>query len=701
MQATADDGWWIVNGGRSSSDAPRHGGRRLSVRLALRRAALLLVAPAVLAAAVAAPAPPAAAAPAAVAVPAAPAAPTALAELDPTERFVTSAYEDFLGRRPDPGGLAYWTGRLRSGGTPADLVVGLSVSPEWIAALVTGFYTDTLGRAPDAGGLAYWSAELQSGRRSVAETAAAFYSSDEYFVNPAFGNDDLETWVTDLYTKLLHRAADSGGRSFWAEEARRIGRTSVALRFYQSAESARTRVDNLYHQLLDRPAEPGGLTYWSGVVVARGDLALAAFLASSDEYVSNAEHHLTNVVKIRTAGTGSSAISCAIAFGDELWCWGANANGAVGNGGDGTWVSEPYHVGELHGVTDVVVGTTVCAVASGELWCWGFNGEAAVGNGARGGWVYSPYHVPGLHGVTAVAGGGYTTCAVANGGKLYCWGQNTSGTAGLGPSADDYITAPAQVTGLTGVSDVSTNVGSTCAVANSFRVYCWGRNANGEAATGGTSQVDSPHLTTAANVIDVETAAGTTCAVSRFGTLSCWGKASSGQVGNGTDIYASITGPIPVAGLAGVRSVSPGGTTCAVVARSLRCWGDNTNGTVGNGDHSPTVNVVTPSTVPGLDSVTDGRNEGSITCAINRGVPYCWGNNVNGAVGNGEASALVLVTSPSAVHGLVQGVEVRSSGTTTCAVANGRHAYCWGQNNYGQVGNGTKSATPVTTPARV
>ena len=152
--------------------------------------------------------------------------------------------------------------------------------------MVDDLYQDTLGRPGDPSGTAYWIGQLRSGRRTVAQVAAAFYASNEYYAGIGGGTDP--SWVTDLYAKLLRRPADPGGLAYWTRQTATAGRDSVARRFFQSPESARARVTGLYQDLLGRAPDPSGLAYWSAKVVTAGDLALAVNLAASNEYRTRA-----------------------------------------------------------------------------------------------------------------------------------------------------------------------------------------------------------------------------------------------------------------------------------------------------------------------------------------------------------------------------------------------------------------------------
>ncbi len=195
-------------------------------------------------------------------------------------RYITTAFNDFLGRNPSGAEIASWNAKLNSGTTRFAFVDQLASSEEWTNVVVDDLYRNTLGRAGDPGGRNYWSSQLRS-NVSVARVAASFYGSPEY-VRGQGGTYDQ--WVGQLYGVLLSREADPGGRQFWASQANIVGSHSVAFDFYQSFESRKERVTALYQKLLDRDPDVAGRDYWAGVLSSGNDLDLAGLLASSDEY---------------------------------------------------------------------------------------------------------------------------------------------------------------------------------------------------------------------------------------------------------------------------------------------------------------------------------------------------------------------------------------------------------------------------------
>lgn len=196
------------------------------------------------------------------------------------DRFISQAYQDFLGRSATPAELTTWETRLNSGSTRLDFVNTLATSEEWTTVVVQNLYLDTLGRKADDSGAAYWAGRLRDGT-SVASAASQFYGSQEYVASEG---GTWTAWLTDLYHELMQRNPDQSGLGYWISQAEQRGSGDVAYDFYQSGESRRARVRELYVRFLGRGPDEDGLEYWAGVLDSGDDLALAGFLASSDEY---------------------------------------------------------------------------------------------------------------------------------------------------------------------------------------------------------------------------------------------------------------------------------------------------------------------------------------------------------------------------------------------------------------------------------
>ena len=639
--------------------------------------------------------------------------------------FLTAAYEDFLGRAPSVDELSSATSvPLDTVAARGRVVSGLSTSSEWIGVTVDKLYQDTLGRPADTSGKAYWVGALSQGRMTVAQAAANFYSSSEYFTG--FGHSSVATWVSDLYTKVLARSADQSGLAYWASAAARHGRWWVAYSFYQSSESCHTRVKNLYAALLGRAPDTGGWDYWAGQVKAKGDLVLAAQLASSPEYYSRAwDRYGTSVPGAPTgvtatpgetqatvtwqapesnggaaitgytvtASPGSAtcsttgALTCTVTglTNGTSYTFTVKATNSVG-AGSASLASSAVIAG-LPNVTQIVTaGYTTCAVADGKGYCWGDNFSGQVGNGSSGDRdpVPAPYLLP-LSNVTQITSTGDTTCAVADG-RGYCWGDNSYGRVGNGELAGD-VSTPYQLP-LSDVTHIATSTyGTSCAVAGG-KGYCWGGNGYGEAGSGSTWPTPTPYQVPLSDVTQIASIGYTTCAVAG-GKGYCWGNNSDGQVGNGSSGDPVLTPyQLPWSGVTQITAITLG-TSCAVADGRGYCWGDNSYGRVGNG--SSEGDVLTPYQLP-LSDVAQIAGTDDTSCAVAAGKGYCWGYNSYGQVGNGSAGGVVSTPYQLPLSDVTQ---ITSPGTVSCAVAGGK-GYCWGYNYYGEVGTGSAGGFVLT-----
>ncbi|MDD5309914.1 MAG: hypothetical protein PHU25_21565, partial [Deltaproteobacteria bacterium] len=145
--------------------------------------------------------------------------------------------------------------------------------------------------------------------------------------------------------------------------------------------------------------------------------------------------------------------------------------------------------------------------------------------------------------------------------------------------------------------------------------------------------------------IQVSTSEDTTCVVLESGRAMCWGDNLFGALGNGTTEDSEI--PVDVVGLEGVKleNISVGGgNVCAIDTDGrVYCWGDNRMGQVGNGvladlETGENNEVLTPTEVVGLpEPMVAISARGSHACAVAAsGAIYCWGDNFNGQLGNGQ-----------------------------------------------------------------
>ena len=330
--------------------------------------------------------------------------------------------------------------------------------------------------------------------------------------------------------------------------------------------------------------------------------------------------------------------SCAITTGGGLKCWGANGNGALGNGSV-TQSAIPVMVSGLNsGVTAVAAGNGhTCALTSaGAVKCWGNNTYGQLGDGTTA-MKTIPVDVVGLgSGVKAIAAGLYHSCALTTAGVVKCWGSNGQSQLGGGTSNSSI---PVTVSGLGTVAEIALGGYHSCAVTTSGAAMCWGYNYYGQLGDNTTVTKATPVQVIGLGSGIKSMAAGVehTCALNTSGGISCWGANGYGRLGNGTSTASNS--PVAVTALAsGVVAITAGSYhTCAVsTGGAMTCWGYNLYGQVGD---NTTVNKLTPIAVNGLGAGVTSISAGfNYTCALVGNGAKCWGANGNGQVGDNSTA---------------------------------------------------------------
>jgi hypothetical protein len=130
--------------------------------------------------------------------------------------WVEGMYQDLLGRTPSPSEVGGWVRALQAGVSPTAVAHGFAASAEREGQRITADYQTYLGRDPEPGAVANWVNGFLSGL-SNENVIAGFVGSPEYFDNH-YG--DAPDWLTGAYQDILARSPDAAGLQVWLNELR-------------------------------------------------------------------------------------------------------------------------------------------------------------------------------------------------------------------------------------------------------------------------------------------------------------------------------------------------------------------------------------------------------------------------------------------------------------------------------------------------
>ena len=343
-----------------------------------------------------------------------------------------------------------------------------------------------------------------------------------------------------------------------------------------------------------------------------------------------------------------------------------------------------------------------CALdAQGGVQCWGYNNGKQLGIGFDGYTNFRPHPVTGLAAGNLALGAGRThTCVVTSSGGVKCWGYNAAGSLGDGTTSVRPV--PVDVVGLgSPVQAVVAGFDHTCALTTTGGVKCWGFNAGGQLGDGTTTNRMTPVdvIGLSSGVAQIAALGHATCAITLSGGLKCWGSNPHGLLGDGTQ--TSRPTPVDVVGLSSgvtaVAGISNNGNAhaCAAASGIVYCWGDNVDGQLGDGT---IVDHLTPTPVAGINGVTGVAVGEAHSCALtDAGAVWCWGAGTGGETGSGDFSASRV---PVPVADLASGVSAITAGLLhTCARLASGGIVCWGIGDMGELGHGRLE--PYDFPAPV
>lgn len=293
--------------------------------------------------------------------------------------------------------------------------------------------------------------------------------------------------------------------------------------------------------------------------------------------------------------------------------------------------------------------------------------------------------------------------AVGDDGNIYAWGGNGAGQVGDGTTTTRLTPVRAKAPAGVTFTQVSGGEGFALAIGSDGNTYSWGQGQYGQLGAGSTADAWTPtavQLPAGVTFTQVDAGAYHSVALGSDGNTYAWGLNSQGRLGDGTS--TSRTTPVKVQTPVGVAftKVEAGGVfSLGLTAEGdIYAWGQNFFGELGNGtttDRSAPVKVVAPAGVTFAQISAGGEHAMAISAT---GVPYAWGWNDPGTVGNGTSSSTYVPTASSIPAGVTI-AQVSAGGAFSSALATNGQLYVWGQNAYGVIGNGTtsNSVLPLAT----
>lgn len=333
--------------------------------------------------------------------------------------------------------------------------------------------------------------------------------------------------------------------------------------------------------------------------------------------------------------------------------------------------------------------TTAAITANGDLYCWGDNTYGTVGIGPSVRYQETPVKV--LSDVRSILIRSGTAYAILKNGDLYAWGKGNYGCAGTGSEADQFL--PVKI--LSNVKQLIAELGSATpgAITTNNDLYCWGQNAYGCAGAGHTNYQLTP-VKVLSNVSYATITGIRSAAITQNGDLYCWGSKGAGLAKCPEGTY-QVNAPVKV--YSGVASVTLHGTDFGLLLTyngDLCVWGDNRNALLG----VPLGDYDTSSLAGSWVSANAALRSGTAPqiAAASQSAVLSAGSTVAVAVPrvNEKLSVPTKVLSNVDRATYLNGNDTLP---TIVALTKNSDLYCWGYNGgFGTIGNGTKQ--DQTTP---
>lgn len=332
--------------------------------------------------------------------------------------------------------------------------------------------------------------------------------------------------------------------------------------------------------------------------------------------VNGEEEYLSDIIDVAAGYNHTLALD----RNGNLWAWGRNDRGQLGNGAHGfeanrslaVRVRGPDGMELLSGIVEIAAGYehSVARDVNGNVYAWGSNAYGQLGDNTTDNRT-TPVRVVSsdgkgtLSGIIAIAAGGVHTIALGINGNVWTWGRNDQGQLGIGTfGLDNYESTPVKVKGpgseghLSNIEMIAAGDSHSIALDGNNSVWTWGDNFYGQLGIGSDFNLRAPHRVKGPEgeglLTDMQAvAAGNlhSFATDNNGSVWAWGKCDNGQLGAGDLGLFWKTTPVQTKGpegqgyLTGVEAIDGGGyyTIALDEHGNAWAWGSNSYGQLGDG----------------------------------------------------------------------------------------------------------------------